>query len=102
MLFTFTMTRPNGANGQQPICPPATVTAALNSALDAARQLTEPDTLRRVLGHAQPVLPVLADAAGLGIAGGWLVHGLLTLAQHALDENRRSSAHARPAPAEDR
>lgn len=66
MLLTITWTLADSENGQQTITLPATVTDLINSVRD---RLTEPQTLRRVLGYAQAALPVLADAAGLGIAG---------------------------------
>lgn len=60
------------------------VTNAITLAVDTARQLVEPVNLRRAFHYAEPWLPVVADIAGLGIAGQLVLHAGLSLARRAL------------------
>jgi hypothetical protein len=83
LLLTITWTN---ADGRQPINLAAALANTINSTLDTVRQLTEPETLRGVLGYARPVMPFLANAAGVGVAGQWILESVLALVQHALDE----------------
>lgn len=56
------------------------------SAADALARLWKAAQLRRTLGYVGPVLPVLAEAVGLGGTGQVLLAVMLRLAERALDD----------------
>ena len=61
---------------------------------DALARLWNPAQLRRALGYAGPVLPVLAQAVGIGGAGQVLLTVMLRLAERALEDSHESSERA--------
>ncbi|MEK6441480.1 hypothetical protein [Pseudonocardia sp. T1-2H] len=73
-----------------PVNPLTVGVGAIGSATGALTWLWKPAQLRRALRYTGPVLPLLAEAAGVGGAGQLLLAVTLRLAERALldsDEN---------------
>ena len=58
---------------------------------DGLARLWKSAQLRRALGYAGPLLPMLAEAVGIGGTGQVLLTVMLRLAERALDDSHESS-----------
>ncbi|MDT7704912.1 MAG: hypothetical protein QOG20_519 [Pseudonocardiales bacterium] len=76
----------------------ALVTNATVSAADTLAHLWKPAQIRRALGYTGPVLPVLAEAVGLGGTGQVLLAVMLRLAERALEDPDENSERRNCAP----
>lgn len=61
---------------------------------EAARWVCEPDTLRAVLDYVDPMIVVLAEAAGAGIVSTLVLTTVLTLVRRALAQAHDNAATA--------
>jgi hypothetical protein len=85
MLFELTVHTP-GAPDRQFSVTDNSLIDAVGTALAKVRELLHPSVLRGALGHAEPFLPAIAEAAGAGLAGQVGVQVAAALARRALDD----------------
>jgi hypothetical protein len=84
MLFTIVVRFPGAADREFAISD-GSLTGVVTAAWRETFGFLRPRTLRGVLGHVEPYLPAIVEAAGAGLAGQLGVQVAAALVRHVLD-----------------